>query len=182
MINEDWAFSNCLFLFSTLLYLLVKVFIKVTNGIVITLEEDNGFLCVWQLNYVSNFADSRVEVGRYGRMDNGYLSHRWNLLGSMLFSNVTIKHLFVEIRKAPFGNTNIFSRIFKFNEKKSKNKTKQNKTIRPGGSLRSRRLSKRQSNNFRVDWIARGLLQRVVHILNPWFQASLSPQRINGTQ
>ena len=38
--------------------LIVEVFIKVVNGLVMTLEEDNRFLCVWQLCYVSNFADS----------------------------------------------------------------------------------------------------------------------------
>ena len=35
---------------------------KVMNGLVITLEEDERFLCVWLFNYVSNFADSRTEV------------------------------------------------------------------------------------------------------------------------
>ena len=30
-----------------------------------TLEEDKRFLCVWLLYYVSNFADSRMEVPRY---------------------------------------------------------------------------------------------------------------------
>ena len=35
------------------------------NGLVITLEEDKRFLCVWLFYYVSNFADSRMEVPRY---------------------------------------------------------------------------------------------------------------------
>ena len=35
---------------------------KVMNGLVMTLEEDKKFLCVWQLNYVSNFTDSRMKV------------------------------------------------------------------------------------------------------------------------
>ena len=35
---------------------------KVMNGLVMTLEEDKRFLCVWLLYYVSNFADSRMEV------------------------------------------------------------------------------------------------------------------------
>ena len=30
------------------------------------------------------------------------------------------------------------------------------KTIGPDGSLRSRRLPKRQSNNFTVEWLAKG--------------------------
>ena len=38
---------------------------KVMNGLVMTLEEDKRFLCVWLLNYVRNFADSRMEVPRY---------------------------------------------------------------------------------------------------------------------
>ena len=35
---------------------------KVVNGLVMILEEDKKFLCVWQLNYVSNFTDSRMKV------------------------------------------------------------------------------------------------------------------------
>ena len=38
---------------------------KVMNSLVITLEEDKRFLCVWLLYYESNFADSRMEVPRY---------------------------------------------------------------------------------------------------------------------
>ena len=41
--------------------LLVEVFIKVMNGLAMTLEEDKRFLCVWLLY----FADSRMEVPRY---------------------------------------------------------------------------------------------------------------------
>ena len=37
---------------------------KVVNGLVMTLEEDKRFSCVWLL-YVSNFADSRMKVPRY---------------------------------------------------------------------------------------------------------------------
>ena len=37
------------------LQLLVEVFIKVMNGLVMTLEEDKRFFCVWLLYYVSNF-------------------------------------------------------------------------------------------------------------------------------
>ena len=37
---------------------------KVMNGLVMTLEEDRRFLCVWQLYYVSNFAVSRMKVPR----------------------------------------------------------------------------------------------------------------------
>ena len=44
--------------------LLVEVFTKVMNGLVMTLEEDKRFFCVWLLYYVSNFADSRMEVPR----------------------------------------------------------------------------------------------------------------------
>ena len=47
------------------LLLLVEVFMKVMNGLVMTLEEDKRFLCVWLLYYVSNFADSRMKVPRY---------------------------------------------------------------------------------------------------------------------
>ena len=38
----------------------VEVFIKVMNGLVMTLEEGKIFLCVWLLSiyYVSNFANS----------------------------------------------------------------------------------------------------------------------------
>ena len=46
-------------------YLWKYVFMKVMNGLVITLEEDKRFLCVWLFYYVSNFADSRTEVPRY---------------------------------------------------------------------------------------------------------------------
>ena len=35
------------------------------NGLVMILEEDKRFICVWLLYYVSNFADSRMEVPRY---------------------------------------------------------------------------------------------------------------------
>ena len=42
-----------------------QVFIKVMNGLVMTLEEDERFLCVWLLYYVSNFADWRREMLRY---------------------------------------------------------------------------------------------------------------------
>ena len=38
---------------------------KVMNGLVMTLEEDKRFLCVWLLYYVSNFDDSRMKVPRY---------------------------------------------------------------------------------------------------------------------
>ena len=38
---------------------------KVMNGLVMTLEEDVIFLCLWLLYYVSNFADSQIEVPRY---------------------------------------------------------------------------------------------------------------------
>ena len=61
-------------------------------------------------------------------------------------------------------------------------KKSKTKTIGPGCSLRNRHLSKRQSNNFTFDWLASGQLQRVVNIVNPYFQASLSPQRTNVTQ
>ena len=33
---------------------------KVMNGLVMTLEEDKIFLCVWLLYYVSNFADAKI--------------------------------------------------------------------------------------------------------------------------
>ena len=45
--------------------LLVEVFTRVVNGLVITLEEDKRFLCVWLFHYVSNFVDSRTEVPKY---------------------------------------------------------------------------------------------------------------------
>ena len=61
-------------------------------------------------------------------------------------------------------------------------KKSKTKTIGPDCSLCNRHLSKRQSNNFTVDWLASGQLQRVVNIVNPQFQASLSPQRTNVTQ
>ena len=35
-----------------------SIFMKVMNGLVITLEEDKRFLCVWLFYYVSNFAYS----------------------------------------------------------------------------------------------------------------------------
>ena len=41
------------------------VFMKVMNGLVMTLEEDKRFLCVWLLYYVSNFADSQMDVPGY---------------------------------------------------------------------------------------------------------------------
>ena len=43
----------------------VEVFMKVMNGLVMTLAEDKRFLCVWLLYYESNFADSRMKVPRY---------------------------------------------------------------------------------------------------------------------
>ena len=43
----------------------VEVFMKVMNGLVITLEEDKRFLCVWLFYCVSNFAESRTELQRY---------------------------------------------------------------------------------------------------------------------
>ena len=42
------------------------------------------------------------------------------------------------------------------------------KPIGPDGSLRSRRLPKRQSNNFTVECLAKGQLQRAIHMLNPY--------------
>ena len=33
---------------------------KVMYGLVMTLEEDKIFLCVWLLYYVSNFADAKI--------------------------------------------------------------------------------------------------------------------------
>ena len=38
---------------------------KVMNGLVITLQEDKRFLCVWLFYYVNNFANLRMEVPRY---------------------------------------------------------------------------------------------------------------------
>ena len=38
---------------------------KVMNSLVMTLEEDVIFQCLWLLYYVSNFADSRMEMPRY---------------------------------------------------------------------------------------------------------------------
>ena len=38
---------------------------KVMNSLVMTLKEDKRFSCVWLLYYVSNFADSPMEVPRY---------------------------------------------------------------------------------------------------------------------
>ena len=50
-------------------------------------------------------------------MDNEYHSHWWNLIiGSTLYLNVIIKHLFVKTQEAPFGNTDTFSGIFKVNQ------------------------------------------------------------------
>ena len=43
----------------------MEVLTKVMNGLVMTLEEDKRFLFVWLLCYVSDFADSRMEVSRY---------------------------------------------------------------------------------------------------------------------
>ena len=40
----------------------MEVFVLVMNGLVITLEEDKRFLCIWLFYYVSNFANSRMEV------------------------------------------------------------------------------------------------------------------------
>ena len=34
----------------------VEVFMKAMNGLVITLEENQRFLCVWLFYYVNNFA------------------------------------------------------------------------------------------------------------------------------
>ena len=45
------------------LLLLVEVFMKVMNGLVITLEEDKRFFCVWLFYYVSNFADNFANGG-----------------------------------------------------------------------------------------------------------------------
>ena len=52
---------------------------KVMNGLVITLEEDKGFLCVWLFYYVSNFADSRTEVPRYRSSQSHFMRFFFSL-------------------------------------------------------------------------------------------------------
>ena len=42
--------------------MLVEVFMKVMNGLVITLEEDKRFLYVWLFYYVSNFAGAKILI------------------------------------------------------------------------------------------------------------------------
>ena len=39
--------------------------LKVMNDLVMNVEEDKRFLCVWLLYYASNFADLRMKVPRY---------------------------------------------------------------------------------------------------------------------
>ena len=59
MISDAWVLSNCLFCIFLFLHLPLKVFIKVTNGLVMSPEEDKRFLlCVWMLLFdffISNF-------------------------------------------------------------------------------------------------------------------------------
>ena len=43
----------------------VSKFMKVMNGLVMAIEEDKRFWCVWLFYYLSNFADSRMKVPRY---------------------------------------------------------------------------------------------------------------------
>ena len=45
--------------------MLVEVFMKVINGLVMTLEDDKRFLCVWLLYYVSNFAGAKISIKSY---------------------------------------------------------------------------------------------------------------------
>lgn len=47
--------ENCSFIFSRSHFLPVKVFIKVTKGLVMNLEEDKRSLCAWLLYYVTSF-------------------------------------------------------------------------------------------------------------------------------
>ena len=44
----------------------VSKFMKVMNGLVMAIEEDKRFWCVWLFYYVCNFADSRMKVPRSG--------------------------------------------------------------------------------------------------------------------
>ena len=61
-------------------------FMKVMNGLVISLEEDKRFLRVWLYYYVSNFADSRTEVPRY-RSSQSYLLHEMIFFVSVFSSS-----------------------------------------------------------------------------------------------
>lgn len=143
IINEAWVFSNCSFIFCTFLYLpmgvLIRggrgVLIKGTNGLVMNPEQDKTFLSVWLLYWRQQFLVIRErKCERDRRMDNGYHSHWWNLVGSdAVFS--TIKHLFVKTRNNTYfqeysrtmGEKSLMwcSRISKKRVKKWSNSSKQ---------------------------------------------------------
>ena len=90
-------------------------------------------------------------------------------------------------REAPFGDTDIFSGIFKVNGWMTVYcgaRFLLLLLIGPDGSLRSRRLSKRQSIKLLYSWMVTqepGWLQRSIHFLNVRFQAFLPPQQTNVT-
>jgi len=66
-----------------------KTFIDVTNGYVMNLDEDKIFLCVWLLYSVNFFADSRMEVRRYRRMD----INRFNMVVEKFSFDLKFKHI-----------------------------------------------------------------------------------------
>ena len=64
---------------------------RVMNGLVITLEEDKRFICVWLFYYVSNFADSRTEVLRYRSSPTSQcIQQQWSVRQNCFHSELTV--------------------------------------------------------------------------------------------
>ena len=84
---------------------------KVLNGLVITLDEEMRFLCVWLFYYVSNFADSRTEMPRY-RSSQSYCMRSFFFCPSVFSSSEVLgKITSIRSERSPLGpvNTNPFS-------------------------------------------------------------------------
>ena len=106
------------------------------------------------------FANSWMKMQRYWQMDNEYHSHWWNVIvGSTLYLNVIIKHLFVTTQEVPFGKYwYIFRNI--------------------------QGLPMRQSNlNFTIEWslISQGLTSKSNTHFESIVPSFLSLQRTNVT-
>ena len=69
----------------------VSKFMKVMNGLMMILEEDKRFWCVWLLYYVSNFADSRMKVPRYPIWIKSYFMRSFFFLSVFSSSEVLAK-------------------------------------------------------------------------------------------
>lgn len=111
MINDTCGFSNCLFLFSRFLYLptwsIHEDHERLSNKFQ---GREESLMCLVVMYYVHNFYRFANGGTVIHVSISSHHSHWWNLVGSMLYLDVTIKHLFVKTHKAPFGSTNTFFR------------------------------------------------------------------------